>query len=145
MPDQQSDKMYIDHRILVVDDDKDDQDMIKAALNETNLKYKIIPASDGVEALNRIHELSDQGELPCLIILDMHMPRMGGQEFLSKVRHQYNMEQVPIVIFSTADKMQVDDFYSGLGANYFDKPVEYDRFCQTVQKFLSVCEHASNA
>lgn len=125
-----------------MDDDTDDRVIIEDALGRGHSKYKIIAAADGIEALERIDELKARGELPCLVILDVNMPRMDGRDTLERLRADEQTRRIPVVIFSTADTEHQQDFYSAYGVQYFAKPIDYDRFCTIVQRFLSVCEHA---
>ena len=134
--------MYIDHRILLIDDDKEDGEMIKTALAEMNTKYRLIAAQDGVEAIDRLQELIGNGELPCLIILDVNMPRMDGRETLEKIKSNPAIAKVPVVIFSTAEKFHLDAFYSASGVEIFTKPMDQKSLRKTMERFLSVCDHS---
>jgi signal transduction histidine kinase/AraC-like DNA-binding protein/CheY-like chemotaxis protein len=89
--------------VLIVDDDPD----VRAAHKETVLKglpgFPIRSAADGVAALEVM-----RGEVPSLVILDLMMPGMGGEEVLDWMRADPRLRQVPVVILSSK-LLQEDD------------------------------------
>ncbi len=83
-------------KILIVDDDKIFSKVLKDALSSVdNGKYEIIDANDGEEGFEKAKE-----EKPDLIILDLVMPKIGGIDFLKKMKEHYGGISVPILISS---------------------------------------------
>ena len=99
-------------RILVVDDDAAIQAIVGSVLSWEG--YEVVPAMDGAAAL----EALAQGSLPELILLDMAMPGMDGQQFVHIYR-QLPAPQAPIIAFS-AGNAAVDLPVAGVLGKPFD-------------------------
>ena len=82
--------------VLVVDDDPDFRAALSCALSDEG--YHPIEAFDGVEALKVA-----AGTPPTLMLVDMMMPRMGGLEFLQRVKRQPALQTIPIVIITAVN------------------------------------------
>ena len=63
------------HTVLCIDDDSDDLELLHGALEKAGKDYTVIEAHDGLEGIRRLHELKNEGILPCLVVLDVNMPR----------------------------------------------------------------------
>ena len=81
--------------VMVVDDDEDIRGEMTAALSDEG--YAVCEAVDGVQALEKLAELESR---PCVILLDMMMPRMDGNEFLAAVAKAPRFAAMPIVVVS---------------------------------------------
>ena len=79
--------------ILIVDDDKNFANLVKAAIDPK--KYTTVSAHDGVEGLKKMEE-----SIPDLILLDILMPNMDGMEFLRQINKKYGEGKTPVVITS---------------------------------------------
>lgn len=81
--------MHVDHTILCVDDDADELDLLKTALEDAGMKYRIESAHNGEDALIRLEEIQLYNELPCFITLDVNMSKMAGKQTLKAIKsHQ---------------------------------------------------------
>ena len=99
-------------KILVVDDEKPISDIIK--FNLTKEGYDVHTAYDGEEALKQVEEVS-----PDLIILDLMLPGLSGEELLPKIR------EIPVIVVSA--KVGIDDKVNmllGGAVDYLTKPFE---------------------
>lgn len=85
--------------ILLVEDDIDDQEFFKDALRSIDNVSLFSIANDGVEA---IETLESAVALPDLIFMDVNMPRMNGIECIARLKTNPLMENIPIVMLSTA-------------------------------------------
>jgi CheY-like chemotaxis protein len=81
--------------IVVVDDDADVRDAVRAILEDEG--HRTVGAASGEEAL-RVLEESDQ--LPCLILLDLMMPEMDGWQFLARIDGQADLHSIPVALMS---------------------------------------------
>jgi CheY-like chemotaxis protein len=131
--------MVVHHKILIADDDADDIEMLKSALKETGHAFDIIEANDGVEAIDRLQQLYDGGELPCLIVLDINMPRMNGMQTFLNIKANENFAFIPIVILSTSTYSEDLSFFLGRNARYFIKPINYKGLVETAATILNLC------
>src|SRR5690625_1888123 len=90
--------------ILIVEDDKMIRDLVRIYLEKSN--YHVIEAGDGEEAKEAFLQ-----HHPCLIILDLMLPKMSGEEICKWVRKQ-ERDDVSIIMLSA--KAQIDDKIAGL-------------------------------
>ena len=110
--------------ILLVDDDRRNADLFVEAMRLHGLDHEVVVARDGVECLGLLfgadhHGGQDLRVAPSLVLLDLHMPRMGGLETLHRIREDGRTKRLPVVMFSaTAFPEDVTDAYR-LGANAF--------------------------
>lgn len=115
--------------IMVVEDDKMIRDLVRIYLEKDN--YHVVEASDGEEAKTVFHEYH-----PCLIILDLMLPKVSGEAFCTWVREQ---ERNEISIIMLSAKAQIDDKISGLklGADdYITKPFDPNELMAHVEAVL---------
>jgi|GEM_PF-1800717 len=128
-------------KILVVDDEPVN---IQVLVNHLSLQnYAVYQASNGMEALDMINK----GFKPDLILLDVMMPKMTGYEVCRRLREQFSLNELPILMLTA--KNQVSDMVKGLemGANdYLTKPVSKDELLARVQTQIQLYQiHLENA
>src|SRR5690625_4787743 len=115
--------------VLVVEDDQMIRNLVRIYLEKNN--YKVVEAVDGEEARKVFLK-----HHPCLIILDLMLPKISGEEFCEWVREQEHHE-VSIIMLSA--KASVDDKISGLkmGADsYITKPFDPNELIANVEAVL---------
>ena len=113
--------------ILIVDDDVDIRELMKLILETDG--YDVALAADGLDALEQIRA----GLQPTLILLDLMMPQMDGEEFLKQLRASCSAP-IPVIIMSghcTANRTAEE-----LHVAYLTKPVEFDDLLKTVRGFV---------
>src|ERR1700730_7045559 len=73
--------------VLLVDDDKVDTMAVRRSFQALNITNPVVEARNGIEALDRLRGLNgyEMVPRPCLVMLDLNMPRMGGIEFLEQL------------------------------------------------------------
>jgi len=123
-----------DLKIMIVDDEPVNLQVLVNYLSPHN--YVLIEATNGVEALTVI----ESGEKPDLILLDVMMPRMTGYEVCQKIREQYSMDELPILMLTA--KNQVEDLIAGLdaGANdYLAKPIYKNKLLARIKTQVKLC------
>ena len=89
-------------RILLIEDDTDVRDALADALRDAGLAVDV--AVDGLAGLERLRV----DPVPSLILLDLRLPRLGGEEFLRAMRNDEAYEHVPVITM-TAGSDPVDD------------------------------------
>jgi CheY-like chemotaxis protein len=122
--------------VLLVEDEPADAHLVKVALRESRLLVDLHIACDGVEAmqfLRREGELSDKPR-PDLILLDLNMPRMDGREFLSVIKADQALCEIPVVVLTTSDvERDVVSAYQLCAASFITKPVDMDQFTSAIR------------
>ncbi len=118
--------------ILLIEDDRIDVMTIKRALKEINITNRLKVTSNGEEALVLLR--NPENEKPCIILLDLSMPRMNGIEFLGVVKQDEQLKRIPVVVLTTSREEQdkVDSFDLGV-AGYMAKPVDYGQFVEAMR------------
>ena len=79
--------------VLVVDDDRDIRDVLTDALEAEG--YRVVTAADGIEALDWLRQNVAR---PCIILLDLMMPRMDGIQFRTEVMNDPALSRIPVVV-----------------------------------------------
>lgn len=118
--------------ILLIDDDKDDQEIFLSALEQAAASTGVHALADAREALKKLLA----GELnPDAIFLDLNMPVMTGQEFLSEIK-KTPLHPIPVFVLSTSSHPPTIETATRLGAHRFiTKP---DGFLELVSILRSV-------
>ena len=129
LPRETSSSNVLDHRypILVVDDDYHLLQTLQWLLEEEG--FPVQTASDGREAV----ELA-VAQRPALIILDMFLPLLNGNEVASQVRSQYGT-LVPVILI-TADRHAEEKSRGMEAVSYLRKPFDFDELIEHVQQAL---------
>jgi len=127
-------------RILLVDDNQNDEKLTLIAFKECDLGHDIVVARDGLEALDYIfgtgrHEGRDVGDLPAVVLLDLKLPKFDGLEVLRRIRADPRTALQPVVVLtSSIEERDLLESYK-LGANAFvRKPVDFDQFIEAAKQ-----------
>jgi CheY-like chemotaxis protein len=90
--------------VLLVDDDKVDVMAVKRSFRELKIANPVVEAHNGIEALDRLrgHNGYQKVPSPCLVLLDLNMPRMGGVEFLDKLRRDEALRRTLVFVMTTS-------------------------------------------
>jgi len=115
---------------MVVEDDRDTREVVKLILELEGMD--VTEASDGFEALDRLHSLRERDPtLPCVIVLDIMMPRCSGPEFRRRQLGDPLISDVPVIVLSAiADQTRLEDLqpYAKMS-----KPFDPDQLVQVVR------------
>lgn len=121
--------------ILLVEDNPADVRLTRETLRESKIHNHLEVATDGEEALARLHRTGDHSDAarPDLILLDLNLPGMSGHELLEDVKSDPELRRIPVVVL-TSSEAEVDVVKSyDLHANaYVTKPVGLDGFSRIV-------------
>ncbi len=126
--------------ILLVEDNPTDIELTLRALKKRNLANKVHVVKDGAEALEFIfgtgtYAERDINRIPKVILLDLKLPKVDGLEVLRRVKSDERTKVIPVVVLtSSKEERDMVESYK-LGANsYITKPVDFDKFAQTVSE-----------
>ena len=116
-------------KILIVEDDEDLLCLYRLYLQGQS--FKIILAKNGLEGIQQAEK-----EKPDLIILDMIMPVMDGEEFIQKYRVEKKNFDVPIIIASVNDKIPASLIEKGKIKSVLRKPFPIETLVKEIESLL---------
>ncbi len=121
--------------VLLVEDNRDDEELTLRGLGQTKLKNPVDVVRDGQQALDYLFGTNGQAAkpVPTVVLLDLKLPRVSGLEVLKRIRAEERTRRVPVVILTSSsedgDLMNGYDF----GANsYVCKPIQFDEFATAI-------------
>jgi CheY-like chemotaxis protein len=105
---------------------------VKRAFKDLNVTNPLVHTLNGEEALEYLK--SEENKKPCIILLDLNMPRMNGIEFMQVVKVDDKLKKIPIVVLTTSREEQdkVKSFRLGV-AGYMLKSVDYKEFVEIIR------------
>ena len=118
--------------ILLVEDDSVDAMTVKRAFSELKVTNELVRVINGEVAINYLKEHRDKK--PCVILLDLNMPKMNGIEFLKVVKADEELRPIPVVVLTTSkdDRDKMESFRACV-AGYIVKPVDYRKFVEAMK------------
>jgi CheY-like chemotaxis protein len=124
-----------DKPVLLVEDDPDDQVLIRRAFTKARLRNPLVLARDGDEAVAYLSGDQRQNPLPVLILLDLKLPRRSGLQVLEWLRGQPGpLGRTPVaVLTSSRQNTDVDQAYDRGANSYLVKPVDLDGLLELVK------------
>jgi CheY-like chemotaxis protein len=120
-------------KIILAEDDKDDQELFKEALNATKVPSEVITVENGEELVNTLKDESETK--PDIIFIDINMPIKGGKEALAEIKSDQELKEIPAVMLSTSNNPKdIEDTFNN-GANlYIQKPNSFSGFILILKK-----------
>jgi CheY-like chemotaxis protein len=120
--------------ILLIDDDQDDKYFFSKALEEVNEDIKLITAAEGREAFEKLKFTQ-----PDLILLDIIMPGMNGENFLREIKKQPLLSHIPVIIYTSSLSIFDEKEMLNKGAvEVFIKPVNFKDTVNQIERILSL-------
>lgn len=118
--------------ILLVEDGRVDTMITQRAFKELKIPNQLLATGNGEEALAYLKD--ENTEKPCLVLLDLNMPRMNGIEFLEIIKQDDNLKKIPVIILTTSneEKDKIESFRLSV-AGYMVKPIEYQQFVEMIK------------
>lgn len=121
--------------VLIVEDDPDIREMLKQLLASAG--YHTVAAADGLEALHLLRAVRHRApEAPCLVLLDLKMPRLGGNEFRRAQLGDPTVANVPIAVMSGAVDLEQRAASMGAVAT-LSKPIDVDVLIEVVKRYCA--------
>lgn len=139
--------MSIKGPIISIEDDADDQFLIKSVMEELDIPNELLFFSNGVEALLYLETTRDQ---PFLIICDINMPVMNGLELRERIdKNEYlRKKSIPFVFLSTADNpLVIETAYDSTIQGFFKKENSFDDLkdrIRVIYNYWSYCLHPNH-
>jgi two-component system response regulator len=126
--------------ILMVEDDRDDEELTRRCLTKNNLCNEVVVARDGEQALDYLfgtgaYEGRDTSVMPQVILLDLGLPKVSGLEVLERIRSDERTSRLPVVILTSSEEEQacVEGYIRGANS-CVRKPVDFLEFHAAVRQ-----------
>jgi CheY-like chemotaxis protein len=104
--------------VFLIDDDIDDHEIFSFILSDAYPQAECVFAGDGLYALKQLQDVSFN---PCIIFIDINMPRMNGLEILKEIKKIERLSKIPTYMYSTSNENSVVETSKKLGATGFIK------------------------
>lgn len=132
-------KTSLKNIILFVDDDPDDLEFYGESMMAAHPGLRIREARSGLQAIEYLRSAKEAGELPCLIVLDVNMPIMSGKDTLMEIRKDKILDEIPVVIFSTASNPKEKEYFNNHEVDFFTKPCTISEMQSVAKQLLNYC------
>ncbi len=121
--------------IILVEDNRDDEELALLALQQNNLGNEITVLRDGAEALEYLLGPNRPLTQPRLILLDLKLPKIDGLEVLRRLKLDERTRAIPVVMLTSSreERDLVESYRLGVNS-YIVKPVDFDQFLQSVRQ-----------
>ena len=126
--------------ILYAEDDFDDFESVREALEQLSSHYTLIHAKDGTAVLSYLEKNVDN--LPGLIVIDLNMPIMDGKEVLVWLKDKHDFSHIPTMIFTTSSREEDVKLCQKHDCTFFRKPTLYRDLLHIVQVMMQMCDRA---
>ena len=135
--------------VLYVEDEENDVVLMRLAFKRAGVAHPLRIASDGKEALEYLSAVNRSADFidrsPCLVLLDLNLPRVSGFEVLQRARQMLVFKELPIIIFSSSAELSDKERARELGAtDYIVKPTSVGGFVNVANelkhRWLMMCE-----
>lgn len=125
--------------ILLVEDDEAHAEIVRRNLAGFKVANRLIHVKDGQEALDYLYRKGEYADparapRPGMILLDLRLPKIDGQEVLKTVKGDPKLSRIPVVILTTsAAESDMVKAYETHANSYLVKPVDFDGFCALME------------
>ena len=123
--------------ILYAEDDYDDFESVKEALDQLSDHQVLLHAKNGAEAVSFIENATI---LPNLIVLDLNMPVMDGKEVLMWLKERDQYKKIPVMVFTTSSREEDVKLCQKHNCTFFRKPTLYRDLLHVARAMLQICE-----
>ena len=135
-------------QILVMEDNPGDVHLLRLALDQQGEEYRMQLLRDGEEALHFIEQqrVTPSWPEPCVIILDLHLPRHDGKTVLQAIRKAPALAHVHVVALSSLPSPSDEAEVRRLGVRLCRaKPMELDEWIELAGEILAICREPAAA
>jgi CheY-like chemotaxis protein len=124
--------------ILYAEDDHDDFESVREALEQLSRRFTLIQAKDGTEVVAHFEKNGEN--LPNLVVLDLNMPVMNGKEVLIWLKQNEAYSHIPVMIFTTSSREDDVKLCQKHDCTFFRKPTLYRDLLHIAQVMLQMSE-----
>jgi DNA-binding response OmpR family regulator len=121
--------------VVIVEDDRASRDLLTAMLSTAG--FHTVAAEDGLEGLHLLRTLRHRApDVPCLVLLDLAMPRLSGSEFRRAQLGDPTVATVPVAVMSGESDLEQRGLTMGAVAT-IAKPIDYDVLLNVVRRYCA--------
>jgi CheY-like chemotaxis protein len=132
-PDAESPKEREPVKILLAEDDKDDQELFIDALDAADVPSEVTAVENGQELVDTLRDKSQPD--PDIIFIDINMPVKGGKQALEEIKGDKELRDIPAVMLSTWDHpSDIEDAFEKGADLYVQKPNSFSGFVLLLKK-----------
>lgn len=127
-------------RLLIADDDLDDQLLIQHALEENDWVGDHLYFKNGEDLINYLN--SHPPQEPTMIVLDLNMPKKNGWETIIEIKKNSQLQHIPVLFLTTSNsERDIIKSYQLGGNTFFTKPTHFGELTEIIK---SIKEYWSN-
>ena len=121
-------------KVLLIEDDMDDVELLKEAFGDNKVEYEIEVIMEG----DRVKPFLETAEyIPTIIIMDLNLPKTDGKEILIDIKATDVFKSIPLIVFSTSSSKEDIEYAYSLGANKFiTKPTTITGWNETIEVIM---------
>ena len=126
-------------QILLVEDDAAHADIVRRNLGESRIANHIVHLADGQAALDYLcrqgpYAPPAEAPRPDMILLDLRLPKVDGQEVLKRLKGDPELSTIPVVVLTTSKtELDILTAYGNGAGSYLVKPVDFTKFTQHME------------
>jgi CheY-like chemotaxis protein len=127
--------------ILLVEDDPAHAEIVRRNLGDFRVANRIVHVADGQAALDYLlhqgaYADAEANPRPCLILLDLRLPKVDGLEVLRRIKEDEQLKSIPTVVLTTsASESDMIGAYAQGAGSYLVKPVDFEKFTKLMEAF----------
>ncbi|MCK4365010.1 MAG: response regulator [Thermoplasmatales archaeon] len=120
-------------KIMVVDDDPENNLSLKVGLEELDQSFEVICAESG----SQFFQFLNEKELPDLVLLDIMMPNISGWEVFGELKKNPEWQKIPVIFLTARSDQMAKNAGNFLGEDYIEKPYELEEVKNRIDKILN--------
>jgi CheY-like chemotaxis protein len=125
--------------VILAEDDFDDRLLFEEAINELPVNVQLTTVSDGEELISWLTNI--KSKLPDILFLDLNMPRKNGFATLGEIKRNARLQDLPVIIFSTAtNEEMIKQVFKDAAHYYIKKPIHFWELKELIYKSLRLIE-----
>ena len=129
--------------VVIIEDNPGDVDILRIALDRQQEPYDLVALSDGAEALGFVQSrrAGAREPEPCVILLNVHLPKYDGLEVLAALRNEPSLNHVQVVMLSSGDVRPGEEaVIRSWGAEFRQKPTQLSEAHQLGAEIFELCK-----
>jgi CheY-like chemotaxis protein len=133
-------------KILVVEDNPSDIYILRRSLEDLGEEFEMEILTDGARAIQYVQERRiSREEPPCVIVLDLHIPKHDGLEVLRSIHQEPALNHIEVVLLTNSASPREEAEMRRIGATYRLKPVGIAEYAELAADLIAICKGMQTA